>query len=274
MSTDPADRVMANVGEGFSATAKDYDRGVHFNIAGAHRLIMSLPDGDYRRVLDVGCGTGTASLALIERFHPDHITGVDPSQGMLDEFARKLHHADGHVEVELHCADVMDMGIERGTYDAVISTMAFHWFPDKPAAMKEMAAALRPGGIIGLLNSGRHAEHEFREILARVDHPGVPIWDAAFETVQRDIPEMEGYVRGAGLEPVDLWMERRIRRTPPEMYLERMRVVTHHMFQEHFTEDEIADLHRRTAAEMHKAIGPEGFEYTFTKMYTVARKPG
>ncbi len=273
MSIEPERQVLSEVGKGFTTTAKDYDRSVMFNIAGGQRLIMSLPPGDYRRVLDVGCGTGLASLAMIDRFHPDHITGVDPAQGMLDEFARKLHEADSDVEVELKAADVMDMGLPADSFDAVVSTMAFHWFPDKPGACVQMARVMKPGAVLGILNSGRHAEHEFREILEGVDHPGVPIWQAAFDTVQRDIPELESYVKGAGLEVLDVWMERRIRRTPPEAYLERMRVVTHHMFQQHFSDDEIADLHAKTAEQMHKVTGPEGFEYTFTKLYTIARKP-
>ncbi len=266
-------RAVADVGEGFSSTAKDYDRGVRFNIAGGQRLVMSLPDGDHRRVLDVGCGTGLASLAMMARFHPDHVTGVDTSRGMLDEFAAKLHQSDAQVEVELKQADVLHMGIAPGTYDAVVSTMAFHWFPDKAGATRAMGDALRPGGVLGVLCSGRHAEHEFREVLARVDHPGVAVWDAVFDAVQRDIPEMEEYVRGAGLEPLDIWMERRIRRVPPAEYLERMRVVTRHLFQAQFNDDEIADLHARTAAEMHAAAGADGFEYTFTKLYAIARKP-
>lgn len=41
--------------EGFSKAAESYDAAVRHNIAGSERLVMSLPDGDYARVLDVGC---------------------------------------------------------------------------------------------------------------------------------------------------------------------------------------------------------------------------
>ena len=39
-------------------TAKDYDTVVRHNINGARRLVASIPDGSYPRVLDIGCGTG------------------------------------------------------------------------------------------------------------------------------------------------------------------------------------------------------------------------
>ncbi len=260
--------------ENFTNTAKDYDAVVRHNIAGARRLVMSLPDGDYRRVLDVGCGTGWAALAMLDRFPEiEHVTGVDPAEGMLAVFNDKVAEIGDGTEIELRNADVMSMGLEAESYDAVISSMAMHWFPDKPGAMVAMARTLKPGGTIGILCSGRGGEHEFREVLARMDPPPPKEWDAAFDAVQRDIDEMEQYLAGAGLEPVDVWMERRLRRTSAEAYLERMRVVASHISSAILTEEEIAELMERVAAGIQAVSGPHGFEYTFTKLYAVARKP-
>jgi ubiquinone/menaquinone biosynthesis C-methylase UbiE len=260
--------------ENFTSTAKDYDAVVRHNIAGARRLVMSLPDGDYRRVLDVGCGTGWAALSMLERFPEiEQVTGVDPAEGMLAVFTDKVAAIGDGTEIELRTADVMSMGVPDESYDAVISSMAMHWFPDKPGAMVAMARALKPGGTIGILCSGRGGEHEFREVLARIDPPPPKEWDAAFDAVQRDIDEMEQYLAGAGLEPVDVWMERRLRRTSAEAYLERMRVVASHISSAILTEEEIAELMERVTAGIHAVSGPNGFEYTFTKLYAVARKP-
>ena len=60
-----------------------YDGAVRFNIEGAQRLVMSIPPGTYDNVLDVGCGTGFSTQAVIDRFHPSRVTGVDPSEGIL-----------------------------------------------------------------------------------------------------------------------------------------------------------------------------------------------
>ena len=87
------------------------------------------------------------------------------------------------------------------------------------------------------------------------------------------LAEMEQYLTDAGLETVDVWMERRLRRTSAEAYLERMRVVASHITSGILSDDEVAALMERIAAGTQAVSGPRGFEYTFTKLYAVARKP-
>jgi ubiquinone/menaquinone biosynthesis C-methylase UbiE len=260
------------VAEGFSAGAPAYDDVVRHNIQGAVRLIASLPDGDYRDVLDVGCGTGFSAAAMIDRFSPTRMIGVDPSQGMLDVMREKLA-AYPDVAVELHAAEVMEMPVAAASVDAVISSMAFHWFPDKAGAMREMGARLRPGGVIGILCSGRGGEIAFQNILRDMDPPVPPAWLTAWDVVQRDVDEMEAYIADAGLETVDIWMETRTRRTPVDAYLERIRVVAGHL-SAGIPADELDALNARLYAATSAAAGPEGFEYTFAKLFAVARRAG
>ena len=75
---------LRGVGEGFTRTASDYDASVRHNVHGAARLVASLPVGEYPRILDVGCGTGWATLAMLDRFGSRRVTGVDASEGMLE----------------------------------------------------------------------------------------------------------------------------------------------------------------------------------------------
>jgi len=212
--------------EGFSKGAGSYDGAVRHNIAGSERLVMSLPDSEHARVLDVGCGTGFSSAAMLRRFDVSELVGVDPAEGMLEVFATKLG-AFPAVRIELRAEDVMQMGVEDGTFDAVICAMALHWFPDKPRAVARMARALRPAGVIGILTAGRGGEDAWRELLERIGAPEV--WTGWFAENQRDIDEIEAALRAAGLEPVDVWMERRRRRTPPDAFMARTRSVAGHL---------------------------------------------
>lgn len=261
----------AGVARNFDQTADDYDEVVAHNIQGAHRLVMSIPEGDYGELLDVGCGTGHASLAMADRFPLRRVAGVDPAAGMLDVFRSKLGQRPG-LEVDLHEAGVLQMPVEDASFDVVISAMAFHWFPEKRRATEAMARALRPGGLMAILCSGRRGEHEFRRVLQSLEPPVPAAWLGTFDLVQRDEREMEDYLLAAGLEPIDIWMEQRIRRTSPEAYLERMRVVAGHL-NAGLDPDTLEDLQRRVLEATEAAAGPRGFEYTFTKLFALARKP-
>jgi ubiquinone/menaquinone biosynthesis C-methylase UbiE len=254
--------------EGFSKAAGSYDEAVRHNIAGSERLVMSLPDGDYATVLDVGCGTGFSAAAMVRRFHVRRLVGVDPAEGMLEVFAGKRGEFPG-VEIELRAEDVMAMDVPDGAFDAVICAMALHWFPDKPGAIARMARALRPGGVIGILTAGAGGEVAWRQLLERMGAPEE--WTGWFAANQRDVGEMTDDLRAAGLEPIDVWMERRRRVTHPDAFMARTRAVAGHLLGN--PPGGVSDLDRRIEAALREAAGPEGFVYDYCKLYAVARRP-
>jgi ubiquinone/menaquinone biosynthesis C-methylase UbiE len=259
-----------SVATGFTETASDYEDAVRFNIEGAQRLVLSIPPGRYEDVLDVGCGTGFATQALIDRFHPARITGVDPAEGMLEQFQAKLGGIDG-VEITLAQADVESMPVAEESFDLVICSMAYHWFPRKWEAAKAMARALRPGGVIAVLMSGRGGEQAYRDVISNIE----PInyrWLGAFDGNLRSVPEMEDYLVQAGLDPLDIWMETRVRHTSVEAYMERMRVVAGHMIGDQ-SDAEIADYVAKIEAKLRELSGPRGWRYEFAKLFAIARKP-
>ena len=254
--------------EGFSKAAEAYDAAVRHNIAGSERLVMSLPEGGYARVLDVGCGTGFSSAAMIRRFDVSTLVGVDPAEGMLDVFTTKLGEFPD-VQVELRAEDVTAMSVPDDEFDAVICAMALHWFADKPGAVARMARALRPGGVIGILSAGRGGEDAWRELLERIGAPSA--WTGWFAENQRDVDEIATDLRAAGLEPIDVWMERRRRATPPDAFMARTRSVAAHLLGN--PPGGFSDLDQRIEAALHAASGPDGFVYDYCKLFAVARKP-
>lgn len=259
-----------SVSGGFTETASDYEDAVRFNIEGAQRLVLSIPPGRYDDVLDVGCGTGWAAQAVIDRFRPARITGVDPAAGMLEKFQEKLGGIEG-VEITLVEADVENMPVAEGAFDLVICSMAYHWFPRKWEAAKAMARALKPGGVIAILMSGRGGEQAYRDVISNIE----PInyrWVGAFDGNLRSVPEMEDYLVQAGLDPVDIWMETRVRHTTVEAYMERMRVVAGHMIGDQ-SEAEVAEYVAAIEAKLRERSGPRGWSYEFAKLFAIAVKP-
>jgi len=266
MTTERRDSIAG----GFTETASDYDGAVRYNIEGAQRLVLSIPPGVYDDVLDVGCGTGWATQALIDRFTPARITGIDPAEGMLDQFREKLGDIP-NVDITLHQAGVEDMPVPAEAFDLVICSMAYHWFQHRWVAAEQMARAMKPGAVVAILCSGKGGEQDYRNVIADVE----PInyqWLGAFDGNLRDIPEMEGYLVAAGLEPIDIWMERRVRHVPVEEYMERMRVVAGHIIGDPNT-PEVASWLGKVEEKMRERSGPRGWRYEFMKLFALARKP-
>lgn len=266
-----ADGDGRRVGEGFDRAAGEYDELLARNRAGAARLVAAIPPGTYADVLDVGCGTGFVSEEMVARFGTLRVTGVDPSAEMLERFAAKL---DPLVEaVSAVRAGVLDMPVEDGAFDAVVTGMAFHWFADKPAAVAAMARRLRPGGILAILASGTGTDAEFLDVLTGVRPPVPAAWTEVFPAIQRDGGQLEEYIRAAGLEPVDVWEERRRRVADPDAYLARIAAVASHLSAD-LDPDEAAAHMGRVRDGVLAAAGPEGFAFTFVKLFGIARRPG
>ena len=93
-----------------------------------------------RRVADIACGTGILASRIHSEVGPDEVSGVDMSDGMLEQArARSVH-------VRWLRAPAEQLPFEDGSLDAVVSTSAFHFF-DQPAAMREFHRVLAPGGL-------------------------------------------------------------------------------------------------------------------------------
>ncbi|RMI27922.1 class I SAM-dependent methyltransferase [Nocardia stercoris] len=94
-----------------------------------------------RRVADIGCGTGVLTTRIDRVLAPEQVFGVDPSAGMLAQ-ARARSNRITWLE---SCAE--ELPFEDRALDAVVTTTAFHFF-DQPAALREFARVLEPGGLV------------------------------------------------------------------------------------------------------------------------------
>jgi SAM-dependent methyltransferase len=130
----------------FDAWAPDYDRYRPSYPTELFKLIASklqLPRPPL--VVDLGAGTGRATLAMAELGW--RVTAVEPGGPMLDILRTRA--TDTGLLVATVQAHAEETGLDPASVDLATVAQAFHWF-DKARAVDEMARIVRPGGGVAL----------------------------------------------------------------------------------------------------------------------------
>jgi SAM-dependent methyltransferase len=97
-----------------------------------------------RRWLDVGCGTGALTSAVLSAAAPEEVVGVDPSEGY-------LAHARAHVvdnRASFRVGDALALPLPDNTVDYVVSGLVLNFVADPQRALAEMRRICRPGATI------------------------------------------------------------------------------------------------------------------------------
>jgi SAM-dependent methyltransferase len=110
----------------------------------APRFIDWLAIPPHARWLDVGCGTGALTGAIIERAAPSSVLGVDPSADFVDIASRTQTDPRARFTV----ADAAVLPVEEGSVDAVVSGLVLNFIPDIPGALAEMRRVAIAGGTV------------------------------------------------------------------------------------------------------------------------------
>jgi SAM-dependent methyltransferase len=98
------------------------------------------------RWLDVGCGTGALTEAVLSAAAPGQVVGLDPSPGFLSHAAARVLD----VRASFAIADARALPVADGTFDGTVSGLVLNFVPDRPAALREMARAVGAGGTVAV----------------------------------------------------------------------------------------------------------------------------
>jgi ubiquinone/menaquinone biosynthesis C-methylase UbiE len=107
-----------------------------------------------RRLLDLGCGTGTLAILLRQTQAGGLITGVDIDGAMLFQAQRKAQRS--HTSLALVQGRVEVLPHADGSFDTVVSSLVLHHLnrPQKLAALREAHRVLRVGGELHIADFG------------------------------------------------------------------------------------------------------------------------
>lgn len=148
---------------------------------------LSLPEKP--RVLEVGCGTGFLTAALVERLQDPHVTATDIAPSMVRACAAlELPGVSTHVMD----GEAPDAPAER--FDLVCTSLAAQWFTDLPGSIAKLMRCVKPGGYLALATLGNDTFHEWR---AAAKAAGVDPFDRGYPSAE-GLAAMMG--EGAGVE--------------------------------------------------------------------------
>ena len=215
--------------------------------------------GPGSRIVEIGCGTGKATLPLAGRGL--RITCVELGASLAAIAQRKLALFPG---VQIVNADFETWRPERGDYDAVVAFTAFHWIP-RELRYPSVAAVLREGGALAV---------------AMVHHVVTEDSDPFFFEVQADYeavgrggdppgPPEEVEDFGAEIEATGLFRVVSERRYEWEMeytadaYVDVLGTYSDHLMQEKKARERLFDLIRAR-------IGDRTLRYTYLATLDVA----
>jgi trans-aconitate 2-methyltransferase len=119
-----------------------------------------------RVVVDLGCGDGSATAGLAQRWPDARVTGVDSSPAMLA--AAAAHAVPGRLEFQ--AGDLREWR-PTGPVDVLVSNAALHWVPGHRELLTRWAGALAPGGRLAVQVPGNQAAPTHASLASLVRSP-------------------------------------------------------------------------------------------------------
>jgi len=130
--------------------------------------------GPMAQVLDIGCGTGSTTLAMARRLGAQAgCTGLDISEPMT-ALARQRAKREGLHAACFVCADAQVHAFEPAGFDMIVSRFGVMFFEDPVAAFANLRRAAKPGAKLACIVWRSPPDNPFMTAAERAAAPLLP----------------------------------------------------------------------------------------------------
>lgn len=104
---------------------------------------LSLPSG--LEWLDIGCGSGALSEAVINKHKPEKVTAIDQSEDFVETAQKRLGN-----RANCRVGNALDLPLEDASVNVAISGLVLNFLPEPEKALTEMKRVTTPGGSVAV----------------------------------------------------------------------------------------------------------------------------
>ncbi|MBO7125359.1 MAG: bifunctional demethylmenaquinone methyltransferase/2-methoxy-6-polyprenyl-1,4-benzoquinol methylase UbiE, partial [Bacteroidales bacterium] len=116
-----------------------------------NKAIKALKPLNPQTILDIATGTGDFAILSTKKLHPEHVTGIDISEKMLECGIEKIKKLDLQSTITLEVGDSEAMKFDDNSFDAITVGFGVRNFENLEQGLSEMVRVLKPDGIAAIL---------------------------------------------------------------------------------------------------------------------------
>ena len=163
-------------------------------------LLAALPEGNFTKIYDLGCGSGAATMPLHNKFQGANIISHDRDKAMLDtSIYEKPEVTFFHQDIDSWLENREKNHVETNENTLIFSNAALHWLDHHESLLPRLMTRVPKVSFLAILIPNLWQETSHKEML---DLAKIPPWKTPLEPLLREKPVLSEAEYVAILDPI------------------------------------------------------------------------
>ena len=142
----------------FRQSLETYDKNAIAQEIMANKLIDLLPQKPYRKILEIGCGTGILTKKISSNFSPEILT-INDIVEECEKYTKQIYPNSNFIGGDINKIVLPEK------YDLIISNAVFQWFENPQPLINRLMQHLESNGILAFSSFSKENFYEIKELL-------------------------------------------------------------------------------------------------------------